>query len=158
MIQSFAPIIDENCKTLILGSMPGVKSLQENQYYAHPRNSFWPIVYTLFEEPYEQSYPKRTQFLLGQQIALWDVLKKCEREGSLDTAIQKEEVNDFQTLFKAYPNIQRVFLNGTKAYETFRKKVGFDFEGITFYKLPSTSPAHAVAFEKKLEAWKAVIS
>ena len=157
MIQSFGPVIHKECKSLILGSIPGVKSLQEEKYYAHPRNSFWRIIYTLFETPYEEVYEKRIAFLLSKQIALWDVVKKCEREGSLDSAIQKEQVNDFQTLFKEYPQIKKVFFNGNKAYEIFRKKIGFDFEGITFYKLPSTSPAYTLSFEKKLEAWRVCI-
>ncbi|WP_070000293.1 DNA-deoxyinosine glycosylase [Cellulosilyticum sp. I15G10I2] len=156
MIKCFAPLIDNRCKILILGSMPGVKSLEEQQYYAHPRNYFWRILYTLFDEKYETDYKKRKAFILSHHIALWDVLKNCEREGSLDTAIREEEVNDFDFLFKTYPNIKFVFFNGSKGYETFRKKIGFKYDGITFEKLPSTSPAHAIKFESKLKSWRTI--
>jgi TDG/mug DNA glycosylase family protein len=136
--------------------MPGIMSLEKQQYYGHPRNYFWRILYTLFDAPYEEDYEKRKAFALGHHIALWDVLQSCEREGSLDTAIRNEDVYDFEWLFKAYPSIETVFFNGTKAYEVFRKKIGFKYTGIAFHKLPSTSPAHAVKFESKLEAWKLI--
>ena len=80
------------------------------------------------------------------------MIKDCERSGSLDSNIKKDEPNDFISLFQEYPNIKHVFFNGTKAYNTYKKKIGFD-ESHSFYKLPSTSPAHAIKFEKKLESW-----
>lgn len=156
MITCFAPLIDDECQILILGSMPGVKSLEMQQYYAHPRNYFWKILYKLFDAAYEEDYKKRTVFLKTHHIALWDVLKSCEREGSLDTDIKNEEINDFDWFFECYPNIKGVFFNGTKAYETFRKKVGFKYEGVTFKKLPSTSPAHALKFDDKLKSWQII--
>ena len=153
MVKSFKPIIDKKCTTLILGSAPGVKSLELNQYYGHPRNQFWRLVYTLFEAEYEESYEDRKQFLLKNHIALWDVIKYCDREGSLDTAIKNEEANDFEKLFNEYPSIKTVIFNGDKAYKTFRKLIGFEFQGIEFYKVGSTSPAHAISFEKRLADW-----
>lgn len=153
-IQCFGPLIDYESKVLILGSMPGEVSLNEQQYYAHPRNSFWKIVFTLFKEHYTDDYEKKKALLRKHHIALWDVIKQCEREGSLDTAIKAEEPNDFGWLFKTYPNIQAVLFNGVKAHDVFDKKVGFKQEEITFYKLGSTSPARAVSFEKKLAEWQ----
>lgn len=138
--------------------MPGVTSLEKQQYYGHPRNYFWHILYALFNECYEEEYEQKKAFLLRHKIALWDVLQSCERAGSLDADIKNEEVNDFDWLFKTYPHIKNVFFNGTKAYESFRKKVGFKYEGIHMQKLPSTSPAHAVRFEDKLAAWKVITS
>lgn len=158
MNKSFAPSIDERTHTLVLGSMPGVVSLNKSEYYAHPRNHFWKIIYTLFNEPYEESYEKRMAFVLSKGIGLWDVIESCEREGSLDTAIRSERPNDFKTLFKQYPNITLVVFNGAKAYDVFRKKVGFDsFPQLTFVKMGSTSPAHAVGFDKKLNEWEAIL-
>ncbi len=157
MIHCFAPLIDTSSKVLILGSMPGIKSLKKQQYYAHPRNYFWRILYTLFDKSYEEDYEKRRSFILEQHIALWDVLQSCEREGSLDAAIRGEEVNDFDWLFQTYSHIECVFFNGSKAYETFKKNIGFKYEGITFQKLPSTSPAHAIKVEDKLESWKVIL-
>ena len=153
VIRSFPPIVDSHSRILILGSMPGVESLRKQQYYAHPRNQFWKIIFTLFEEPLEESFSKRIAFLKDRGIALWDVIAECFREGSLDSSIKEEKVNNFKDFFCQYPNIKYVFFNGVKAYETFRKQIGFDFPGLTFKKLPSTSPANAVKFEIKLQEW-----
>ncbi|MBW6409560.1 DNA-deoxyinosine glycosylase [Clostridium weizhouense] len=156
MIKSFPYLIDKNSKILILGSMPGVESLNRQQYYAHPRNVFWRILYTLFNEDYNEDYEYKKSFLKRHNIGLWDVLHTCERKGSLDSDIKFEEINDFNALFKEFPNIEHVFFNGSKAYDSFKKKVGFCFEGVSFHKLCSTSPAHAISFEKKLEQWKII--
>lgn len=156
-IQSFKPIIDSNSKVLILGSIPGVESLNKQQYYANKRNQFWKIIFSLYELcPYE-TYEERIEFLKSKNIALWDVIGSCFREGSLDSNIKNEVPNDFTSLFKKYPDIKCVFFNGNKAYETFKKEIGFEKYGyITFHKLPSTSPAHAVSFESKLNKWKII--
>jgi len=159
---AFPPLIDEGCTRLVLGSMPGQASLDARQYYAHPRNGFWPVVYAVLsgggEEP-SPSYEERQRFLLGRGVALWDVLRACEREGSLDTAIRKPEANDFGALFSRYPAIATVCFNGGKAYELFmRHAAPLLPEGLAlrYVKLPSTSPAHAVPFAKKREAWQAL--
>lgn len=156
MVKSFEPLIDNESRILILGSMPGIRSLEQKQYYAHPRNNFWKILYALFEEQYEEDYENRKNFLAKHHIALWDVIKYCKREGSLDSAIKDEEINDLDWLFKAYPNIHSVLFNGAKAYQIFSKKIGFEYAGISFYKLGSTSPAHAITFEDKIKDWKII--
>ena len=152
-VNSFEPVVDENSKILILGSMPGVESLRQCQYYAHKRNVFWKIMFELLEEEYIEDYESRLNMVLKNSIALWDVIRVCRREGSLDSNIKGEEANDFNEFFKEYPGIRHVFFNGKKAYDIFNKKVGFDFEGITFTRLGSTSPAHAVEFEKRMNDW-----
>ncbi|UMZ72970.1 DNA-deoxyinosine glycosylase [Natranaerofaba carboxydovora] len=153
---SFAPIIDDKSKVLILGTMPGGKSLEERQYYANPRNQFWKIIDNLFDETLPTDYEEKIEFLKNNGIALWDVLKACYREGSLDSNIKNEEVNDFTTLFDNYPNIRCVGFNGTKAYNIFKKSIGFDFQQLDFVKLPSTSPAHTIKFEQKLKEWEKI--
>lgn len=154
MINSFDPIIDKSCRVLILGSVPSVKSLEINQYYGNPRNQFWKIVYELFEEKYQEEYEERKKFLLKHNIALWDVIKGCDREGSLDTAIKNEKANNFEELINEYQNIDTIIFNGGKAHDTFKKLVGFEqFKNIKFYKLPSTSPAHTISFDKKIDKW-----
>lgn len=154
MINSFDSIIDKSCRVLILGSVPSVKSLEINQYYGNPRNQFWKIVYELFEEKYQEEYEERKKFLLKHNIALWDVIKGCDREGSLDTAIKNEEANNFEELINEYQNIDTIIFNGGKAHDTFKKLVGFEqFKNIKFYKLPSTSPAHTISFDKKIDKW-----
>jgi len=143
---------------LILGSIPGIESLRKGQYYGHERNAFWYLIYALFGEEYQQDYGERTRFLLRHGIALWDVVKSCERYGSLDSNIKVPVINDFNWFFSTHPYVKHVFFNGRTAYSLFRKHVGFSFEGVTFTYLKSTSPAHAVAFEKKLEDWQQILS
>ncbi len=152
-VKSFAPIIDEKSRILILGSMPGIESLRKQEYYGHPRNQFWKIIYELFGEPLDGNYERKVTFLKSKGIALWDVIETCSREGSLDSNIKEEKVNDFTRLFKEYPKIKHVFFNGLKAYDTFKKKVGFDFPEMTFIRLGSTSPAHAKKFADKFKEW-----
>ena len=97
-ISSFPPIIDDASKILILGSIPGVKSLEKQQYYAHPQNAFWKIIFALFEEEFTENYAERIQVLKKHHIALWDVIDSCERKGSLDSEIRNEEANQIAEL------------------------------------------------------------
>jgi len=156
-LRGFAPIADENSRILILGSMPSVESLRREQYYGNPQNAFWRLMAALLGEPYAEDYANRTAMLLRHGVALWDVLRSCEREGSLDSNIKRPEVNDFAAFFAAHPRISRVYLNGGKAYALFKKHVGFDFPGIEFARLGSTSPAHAVPFEQRLSDWRRIL-
>jgi len=160
MILSFEPIIDKNCRILVLGTMPSVKSLENQQYYGNKQNQFWKIIYGLFNKDVEEDYEKRKIFLLNHHIAIWDVLKSCDREGSSDSKIITPVPNDFETFFNQYPDIKAVFFNGSKAEELFRKLVIGKMnlkEGLLFYRLPSTSPAKAVRFKDKLDQWKVIL-
>lgn len=160
--QSFPPIIGTAPKILILGSSPGVISLKKQQYFAHPRNAFWPIMAELFDIDTSQGYEHSVSQCESLPIIIWDVLKQCQREGSLDSAIEKDsiEVNDFAALFDQHYNIQHVFCNGGASYKWFNK-LAFPLlpSSIDVIQLPSTSPAHAsLNFEKKLEQWKQIKS
>jgi len=157
-IESFLPVGDSLSKILILGSIPGKESLRQHQYYAYPQNQFWKIVYSLFNTPVDDNYDDKILFLKKNNIALWDVIKSCYREGSLDSNIKMEQANDFESLFKNYPNIEYVFFNGLKAYNVFKKKVGFNFGNIKFQRLESTSPANTKKFEYKLDNWSIIKS
>ena len=154
---SFEPVIEGDCTVLILGSMPGLESLRRNEYYGHPRNAFWRLMFALLGAEPTENYAAKKRMLLDNHIALWDVIESCEREGSLDNAIKEARPNDFSGLYLKYPNIKRVFFNGAKAYDTYRRCVGFDDE-MEYIRLPSTSPAHAVGFEKKLTNWKKIFT
>ena len=156
MIHSFPPIADENSRVLILGSIPGIESLRKSQYYGHDRNCFWRIIFELFGEMLETDYFLRTRFLLDNRIALWDVIKTCEREGSLDANIKDPLINDFTGFLGSHQKIRSVYFNGQKACQLFKKYVGFDFDGMTFETLKSTSPAHAVGLESRLENWRKI--
>lgn len=158
--RSFGPILDKNSQVIILGSIPGEESLRQQQYYANPRNHFWTIIYTLFGQEVEVSYDKRIEFLLDKGIALWDVIEKCERKGSLDANIRNEKPNDIKGLLMNNINIKLVAFNGTKAYETYKKKVGYFPTDKIFMRLPSTSPIpgkNIKSFPEKLKEWKVVL-
>lgn len=161
-IHSFAPVSNADARVLILGSMPGKKSLKDNQYYALLRNDFWKIMGELVGASPDRAYEERLCILKSSGIALWDVLASCERgESSLDSDIRKEIANDFESFFKKHPHITRVFFNGSKAEQSFRKIVLEQDKQVLpplkFYRLPSTSPAHAgMCYEDKLQDWRAV--
>lgn len=152
--KSFAPAINENSKILILGSMPGIKSLQEAQYYAHPQNRFWKVMSVLCStDMVSMNYQDRIQTLLNNNFALWDVIKSCSREGSLDSAIENEKPNNIKSILKKYPNIKTIYLNGNKAYSAFKKH--FPEYLHLCKKMPSTSPANArFQMEALLKEWQ----
>lgn len=136
-VQSLEPIINQNSEVLILGSMPGVESLAKQQYYANPRNHFWRILSAIFDNEDPGDYSDRISLLHENKVALWDVIHSCQRIGSLDSSITDEEPNDFQKLLESYPTIKYVIFNGGKAYEVFKKQIGFNsFSDISFIKLP----------------------
>ena len=155
-IQAFPSIIEKNSKILILGSMPGVKSLAKQEYYGNPRNQFWSLIGETFQEEVPKSYPKKIEMIKKHGLALWDVISRCRRQGSLDVDIQEEEVNDFKKLLSTHKNIKKICFNGGKAYELFKKHVGFEGFSQEFVKLPSSSPANTASFEKKLSEWKKI--
>lgn len=161
--QCFPPIARGDAETLILGSLPGRKSLEMQQYYAHPHNAFWKVVGAIFEADGTLPYARRVRILTGNGIALWDVLAAAERPGSLDSSIVRATAlaNDFAKFFRSHPRIRRVFFNGRKAEEMYRRfvlpKLGDEFADIQYECLPSTSPAHAgMSFAKKLDKWRKI--
>ena len=157
LITSFPPLSARNATILILGSMPGVRSLAANEYYAHRQNAFWKIMGEIFGFNAHESYAERCQQLLQHRIAVWDVLFTCEREGSLDTAISSATVNDFVTFFKNHPEIKRICFNGAAAEQYFQRHVMPVLKDTQFsyVRLPSTSPAHAsLTLAEKTLAWK----
>lgn len=161
LVRSFAPLFRADARVLVLGSMPGTASLAAAQYYAHPRNAFWPIMGALFGAGPELPYAQRLERLAAAGVALWDVIGRCERAGSLDSAIASDsiEANDFTGLFAACPGIHHVFFNGTAAESAFRRHVRgrIALPALQFARLPSTSPAHAArGLEAKLAAWQVV--
>jgi hypoxanthine-DNA glycosylase len=159
----FPPIATRDAHTLILGSLPGQRSLQMQQYYAHPHNAFWKLVAAILGADGVMPYARRVQLLKKNRIAVWDVLAAAERPGSLDSSIVHASAlaNDFARFFRAHPRIRRVFFNGRKAEELYRRFVlpglGEEFAHIRYEGLPSTSPAHAgMTFAKKLDRWRRI--
>lgn len=150
------PVIDRGVRILVLGSFPGAASLAAGQYYAHPRNQFWPLLTALTEtDMVTGSYDVRLKLLLEHRIGLWDVFGACEREGSLDSAIRKPAANDFDRLRDLCPDLETVGFNG-KASGVFAPQ--FAVQGYRTVVLPSSSPAHmTLSFEQKLAVWRQLI-
>jgi len=161
-INSFAPIEDSNARLLILGSMPSKTSLLVGQYYAHSRNSFWPIMGDLIAATRTLPYTLRINILKSNGIALWDVLASCTRESSLDSDIDQTSAraNNFELFLSTHQNITDIFFNGAMAEKCFNKLVLHKLNPnlIRYTRLPSTSPAHAaMTYNQKLEAWKVIL-
>jgi hypoxanthine-DNA glycosylase len=153
---SFAPIATYDANVLILGTMPGTKSLELNQYYGHNQNNFWKFMFDIYKTDFSNDYETKKALLQKNKIALWDVLQFCDRVGSLDSAIKNEIANDFETFLEQHPNIKTILFNGQKAAAFFKKYVHLkkDYQLIT---LPSTSPANASkSYESKLDQWKII--
>jgi len=152
-INSFPYFIDSETKVLILGTMPGTMSLEKQEYYAHPRNHFWKILYTIFDAlPIDVGFEEKKRFLKSHKIGLWDVLENCERKGSLDIHIKNHKENDFEVLLKEFPGITKIIFNGKQSHAFFHKRFG-QIKGITYFVMPSTSPANTMSFENKLKIW-----
>ena len=143
--------------------MPGVASLEAVQYYAHPRNVFWPIMAELFAIDSDVDYAQRIAQIRQQPVVLWDTLKSCYRPGSLDSAISRgsAEANDISGLLSEYPGIRVVACNGATSANYFRKLVAPQIAQTTEIELlpmPSTSPANAgMNFQQKLAAWQRLL-
>lgn len=142
--------------------MPGVASLNAHQYYAHPRNAFWPIINNVYGAEANE-YDSRVDVLNKNRVALWDVLKACHRPGSLDSNIKPDSVvcNNFNQFFRQYQKIERVLFNGKAAEKIFRKSVLpelDDAKRFSFHALPSTSPAMAsLSLAEKTRLWRDVL-
>jgi len=160
----FPPIADARARALVLGSLPGRKSLEMGEYYAQPYNAFWRIMGAMFGAGPELTYAARVERLRGHGVAVWDVLAAGEREGSLDSSIVRKSivVNDFNSFFERHRAIRLICFNGNTAAGLFRRKVlpglPVEWAALEMQALPSTSPAYAsLRFEQKLARWAAAL-
>jgi len=154
--RSFPPIADARARVLVLGTLPGEESLRRREYYAHPRNLFWPIVFALFDTTPAADYAERLAFVVARRIALWDVCELAEREASADSAIRRERPNAIDRLLDAHPLIGAVAFNGSGARRLHDRHFARRAE-LAYLALPSTSPAHArMDFAAKLARWTAL--
>jgi hypoxanthine-DNA glycosylase len=156
-LQGLAPVIDARTRLIVLGSFPGVASLQAQQYYGHPRNHFWPILAAIWGvDLIALTYPRRLATLLEHGLGLWDVYASCRREGSLDSAIEEPVLNDLASLTRRAPGLCAVVHNGGESARSMKHTRGL---GVEVLHLPSTSPANASwSFERKLAAWRAAFA
>jgi len=165
VLTGLLPVYADSARVLVLGSMPGAKSLQAQAYYAHPRNAFWPIMGRLSDFAPSLPYSQRLARLRQNRVALWDVIGHCRRCGSLDQKVEPDSivVNDFERLFRACPRIRLVAFNGRLAEQSFMRYVlpelPASLASIASVRLPSTSPAHAsMSFEQKFDAWRVALA
>ena len=159
--QGFPPVARDDACILVLGSLPGARSIAMQQYYAHPQNAFWRIMRDVFV--IDGDYGSRCRQLADHRVAVWDVLQSSVRPGSMDADIRmgSAEANDFMTFFREHPGIRRILFNGRKAEQLFRRFVSSEGVAGNIVKLtlPSTSPAYAaMPFSAKLEAWRAALT
>lgn len=157
MKKAFQPLVNQNSKILILGTMPGEKSLELQEYYGNRGNSFWKLLFTLFDQKLPETYLEKKQLLEENNIALWDVLEFCERTGSLDSNIKNEVANDFEAFYEKYPSIKYVFFSSKNASNYYDKYVGRRND-LKYTVLPSPSGANASkTFLQKLSEWEAIM-
>ncbi len=152
-LTGLAPVLAPDTRLLVLGSFPGVASLQAQQYYGHPRNHFWPLVGTLFGlDLMAQPYAARLAAIRARGLGLWDVYAQCRREGSLDSAIEDAELNDLAGLRQQAPRLRVIAHNGGESARAMRHTAAL---GLPVLRLPSSSPANASwSFARKLDAWR----
>ncbi|MEN9888919.1 MAG: hypothetical protein RL559_956 [Pseudomonadota bacterium] len=159
-------LVNAHTRVLVLGSFPGLRSLQGQQYYAHPHNHFWPIVQALWPQapwPIDGDYAQRCAALLAQGVGVWDVYAECEREGSLDSAIRAPRLNDFAGLLAQCPRLSGIAHNGGESFRHAKAVLRALAEAgladrVQVHRLPSTSPANATwSVARKCEAWKDVM-
>ena len=151
----FEPVLTPDARVMIVGSMPSVKSLADAQYYAHPRNAFWPILFDIWGVMPHNDYERKKAMLRAHGVALWDAAACCEREGSLDSSMRGVVYNDFSRVYAQCPRIGTVLCNGGTAHALFMRS-GFAGERQVL-RMPSTSPAYTMPYEEKLRIWKAAL-
>ena len=153
---SFAPVVNEGVRVLVLGSLPGEASLSQGRYYAHPQNRFWHLIGDVIGEALpSMDYEARLQALLDHRVGLWDVIAKAKREGSLDSRIRDHATNDLAALVAALPNLAAVAFNGGTAAKIGMQALAESRISLDLIKLPSSSPAYAaVPYGEKLRAWE----
>ncbi len=153
-LRGLPPVVAADARVLILGSFPGTASLAARQYYAHPRNAFWPLLAAVLDEPLGTlAYPARLAQLKARGVAVWDTIVACERQGSLDTAIRNARRAETQRIRARAPALRLVAFNGATA---FRAEPAWRAAGYATLALPSSSPAFTRPFAEKLAAWRAI--
>jgi hypoxanthine-DNA glycosylase len=153
----FDPVVDANTRLLILGSLPGEKSLAHSQYYAHPQNKFWMLLgEVLGVDLKSQPYEERLATLLAHGVGLWDVVAQAQRTGSLDSNIRARDDNDLVALAASLPQLRMIAFNGGTAAKLGIKVLGEHARRYRIVSLPSSSPAYTMAYAQKLQAWLAL--
>ena len=156
IVHSFEPVYDKASEILILGTLPSVKSRENNFYYGHKQNRFWKVLATLLKEPVPDTIEEKKAMLLVHRIALWDVIQSCDIKGSSDSSIKNVQPTDIGMILEK-KNVTQIYANGNKAGQLY-KRYQFPVTGIEATVLPSTSPANAAwSFDRLCEAWRVIL-
>ena len=156
IVHSFEPVYDKDSEILILGTLPSVKSRENNFYYGHKQNRFWKVLATLLKEPVPETIEEKKVMLLAHRIALWDVIQSCDIKGSSDSSIKNVQPTDIGMILEK-TNVTQMYANGNKAGQLY-KRYQFPVTGIEATVLPSTSPANAAwSLARLCEAWKTIL-
>ena len=156
IVHSFEPVSDKDSEVLILGTLPSVKSRENNFYYGHKQNRFWKVLATLLKEPVPDTIEEKKAMLLAHRIALWDVIQSCDIKGSSDSSIKNVQPTDIGMILEK-TNVTQIYANGNKAGQLY-KRYQFPVTGIEATVLPSTSPANAAwSFDRLCEAWRVIL-
>ena len=156
IVHSFEPVYDKDSEILILGTLPSVKSRENNFYYGHKQNRFWKVLATLLKEPVPETIEEKKAMLLAHRIALWDVIQSCDIKGSSDSRIKNVQPTDIGMILEK-TNMTQIYANGNKAGQLY-KRYQFPVTGIEATVLPSTSPANAAwSLARLCEAWKTIL-
>lgn len=156
IVHSFEPVYDKDSEILILGTLPSVKSRENNFYYGHKQNRFWKVLATLLKEPVPETIEEKKAMLLAHRIALWDVIQSCDIKGSSDSSIKNVQPTDIGMILEK-TNVTQIYANGNKAGQLY-KRYQFPVTGIEATVLPSTSPANAAwSLARLCEAWKTIL-
>ena len=156
IVHSFEPVYDKDSEILILGTLPSVKSRENNFYYGHKQNRFWKVLATLLKEPVPETIEEKKAMLLAHRIALWDVIQSCDIKGSSDSSIKNVQPTDIGMILEK-TNVTQIYANGNKAGQLY-KRYQFPVTGIEATMLPSTSPANAAwSFDRLCEAWRVIL-
>ena len=155
IVHPIPPLYDENCKILILGSFPSVKSREAMFFYGHPQNRFWKLMAVLFDEAYPQTIEEKKSLVLKHHIAMWDTIRSCTITGSSDSSIKDVVPNDLSVILDN-SRVERIFCNGATSYRLYMKYI-YPTTGVKAVKLPSTSPANAAFnLERLLTEWSMI--
>ncbi len=156
IVHSFEPVYNIDSEILILGTLPSVKSRENNFYYGHKQNRFWKVLATLLKEPVPETIEEKKAILLAHHIAIWDVIQSCDIKGSSDSSIKNVAPTDLRMILEK-TNITRIYANGNKAGQLY-KRYQFSVTGIEATVLPSTSPANAAwSLARLCETWGAIL-
>ena len=156
IVHSFEPVYDKDSEILILGTLPSVKSRENNFYYGHKQNRFWKVLATLLKEPVPETIEEKKAVLLAHRIALWDVIQSCDIKGSSDSSIKNVQPTDIGMILEK-TNVTQIYANGNKAGQLY-KRYQYPVTGIEATVLPSTSPDNAAwSLARLCEAWKTIL-